>query len=71
MKKFVKGQKKKELCLSFLKVKTLSAMRLFVFLFKKGYADAEIPLIFFFLHFSATIFFFAAALRPFFNLFFN
>ena len=55
------GQKKKELCLSFLKVKTLSAMRFFFFFFfflvKKGYADAEIPPIFFLLHFSATIFF--------------
>ena len=27
------GQKKKELCLSFLKVKTLSAMRFFFFFF--------------------------------------
>ena len=54
-------KKKKELCLSFLKVKTLSAMRFFFFFFfflvKKGYADAEIPPNFFLLHFSATIFF--------------
>ena len=53
------GQKKKELCLSFLKVKTLSAMRFFFFfLVKKGYADAEIPPNFFFIAFFGNYFFF-------------
>ena len=47
--------KKKELCLSFLCVKTISAMHFFFFLVKKGYANAEIPLIFL-LHFLATIY---------------
>ena len=66
--------KKKELCLSFLKVKTLSAMRFFFFFFflvKKSYADAEIPPNFFFIAFFGNYFFFAAAPRPFFNLFFH
>ena len=68
-----KAKKKKELCLSFLKVKTLSAMRFFCLFFvlvKKGYADAEIPPNFFFIAFFGNYFFFAAAPRPFFNLFF-
>ena len=58
--KITLGQKKKELCLSFLKVKTLSAMRFFFFfLVKKGYADAEIPPnFFFFIAFFGNYFFF-------------
>ena len=64
------GQKKKELCLSFLKVKTLSAMCFFFFLVKKGYADAEIPPFFFLLHFSVTFFFFSRPLRGRFLTFF-
>ena len=55
---FSLGQKKKEFCLSFLKVKTLSAMRFFFFLVKKGYADAEIPPNFFFIAFFGNYFFF-------------
>ena len=47
------GQKK--LCLSFLKVKTVSAMHC-CFLVRKGYGNAEI-LPFFLLHFLATILF--------------
>ena len=57
-------KKRKELCLSFLKVKTLSAMRFFFFFFffflvKKGYADAEIsPNFFFYCIFRQLFFFF-------------
>ena len=57
----IKVKKKKELCLSFLKVKTLSAMRFFFFFFffsQKGYADAEIPPNFFFIAFFGNYFFF-------------
>ena len=69
-----KKKKKKELCLSFLKVKTVSAMRFFFnlfFLVKKSYADAEIPPNFFLLHFSATIFFLPRPLRGRFLTFFS
>ena len=63
--------KKKELCLSFLKVKTLSAMHFFfVFLVKKGYADAEISPNFFFIAFFGN-YFFSRPLRGRFLTFFS
>ena len=47
---------KKELCVSFLKVKTVSAMHFF-FVVKKGYANAKIPPIFFIAYFAPNFFF--------------
>ena len=57
-------KKKKGLCLSFLKVKTLNAMRFFFFV-KKGYVNAEIPPIFFLIAFFGHYFFFFSL--PFFS----